>query len=165
MGTVTPGGDGVPVGTVRAKDTTRGERGVRCLMGVRAIRRAMAPYLEHEAKGGGTGFHPGPVPKAAKRRGAMPVKKLRELLDSHRVQYVSIVVSRAYTAQEIAAFAHVPGRELAKAWSKRVPPMPWRWQSPAIASCATMVDYRAIVGVWNASARYWKRKHTLECAD
>jgi len=45
----------------------------------------------------------------------MPVKKLRELLDSHRVQYVSIVVSRAYTAQEIAAFAHVPGRELAKA--------------------------------------------------
>ncbi|MGH8577329.1 MAG: aminoacyl-tRNA deacylase [Gammaproteobacteria bacterium] len=45
----------------------------------------------------------------------MPVKKLKEFLDSHRVKYVSIVHSRAYTAQEIAASAHVPGRELAKA--------------------------------------------------
>ncbi|MGH8564365.1 MAG: aminoacyl-tRNA deacylase [Gammaproteobacteria bacterium] len=44
----------------------------------------------------------------------MPVKKLKEFLDSHRVKYVSIVHSRAYTAQEIAASAHVPGRELAK---------------------------------------------------
>jgi Ala-tRNA(Pro) deacylase len=32
----------------------------------------------------------------------MPVKKRKEVLNSHRVQYVSIVVSRAYTAQEIA---------------------------------------------------------------
>lgn len=45
----------------------------------------------------------------------MPVKKLKEFLDSHHVKYVSIVHSRAYTAQEIAASAHVPGRELAKA--------------------------------------------------
>ncbi|MGH8586320.1 MAG: aminoacyl-tRNA deacylase [Gammaproteobacteria bacterium] len=45
----------------------------------------------------------------------MPVKKLKEFLDSHRVKYVNIVHSRAYTAQEIAASAHVPGRELAKA--------------------------------------------------
>ncbi|MGH8480518.1 MAG: aminoacyl-tRNA deacylase [Gammaproteobacteria bacterium] len=45
----------------------------------------------------------------------MPVKKLKEFLDSQRVKYVSIVHSRAYTAQEIAASAHVPGRELAKA--------------------------------------------------
>ena len=45
----------------------------------------------------------------------MPVKKLKEFLDSHGVKYVSIVHSRAYTAQEIAGSAHVPGRELAKA--------------------------------------------------
>ncbi len=45
----------------------------------------------------------------------MPVKKLKEFLDSHEVKYVSIVHSRAYTAQEIAASAHVPGKELAKA--------------------------------------------------
>jgi Ala-tRNA(Pro) deacylase len=44
----------------------------------------------------------------------MPVQKLKEFLDSHNVRYVSIKHSPAYTAQEIAASAHVPGRELAK---------------------------------------------------
>jgi len=44
----------------------------------------------------------------------MPVRKLRELLDEESVKYVVISHSPAYTAQEIAALAHVPGRELAK---------------------------------------------------
>ena len=44
----------------------------------------------------------------------MPVKKLKEFLDSNKVKYVSISHSAAYTAQEIAASAHVPGKELAK---------------------------------------------------
>jgi len=44
----------------------------------------------------------------------MPVQKLREFLDSHNVKYVSIKHSPAYTAQEVAASAHVPGKELAK---------------------------------------------------
>ena len=44
----------------------------------------------------------------------MPVKKLREFLDSNHVRYVCIGHSRAYTAQEIAASAHIPGKELAK---------------------------------------------------
>jgi len=44
----------------------------------------------------------------------MPVKKLKEHLDSHHVKYVTIKHSSAYTAQEIAASAHVPGKELAK---------------------------------------------------
>jgi len=44
----------------------------------------------------------------------MPVKKLKEFLDSHSVKYVTIQHSQAYTAQEIAASAHVPGKELAK---------------------------------------------------
>jgi Ala-tRNA(Pro) deacylase len=44
----------------------------------------------------------------------MPVKKLKEFLDSNHVKYVTISHSAAYTAQEIAASAHVPGRELAK---------------------------------------------------
>ena len=43
----------------------------------------------------------------------MPVKKLKEFLDRERVKYVSIVHSPAYTAQEIASAAHVPGRDLA----------------------------------------------------
>jgi Ala-tRNA(Pro) deacylase len=44
----------------------------------------------------------------------MPVKKLKEFLDSNHVRYVTISHSAAYTAQEIAASAHVPGKELAK---------------------------------------------------
>lgn len=44
----------------------------------------------------------------------MPVKKLKEFLDSNGVKYVSINHSAAYTAQEIAACAHVRGRDLAK---------------------------------------------------
>lgn len=44
----------------------------------------------------------------------MPVQKLREYLDSHQVKYVVISHSQAFTAPEIAASAHIPGRELAK---------------------------------------------------
>jgi Ala-tRNA(Pro) deacylase len=44
----------------------------------------------------------------------MPLKKLKEFLDTHDVKYVTISHSPAYTAQEIAASAHIPGKELAK---------------------------------------------------
>lgn len=44
----------------------------------------------------------------------MPVKKLKEFLDQQKVRYQTIVHSTAYTAQQIAATAHVPGKELAK---------------------------------------------------
>ncbi len=44
----------------------------------------------------------------------MPVRKLKEFLDSQRVKYVSISHSRAFTAMEVAASAHVAGKELAK---------------------------------------------------
>ena len=44
----------------------------------------------------------------------MPVKKLKEFLDSQQVKYVTISHSVAYTAQGIAALTHTPGKELAK---------------------------------------------------
>src|ERR1044071_7929757 len=44
----------------------------------------------------------------------MPVKKLKEFLDHNHVKYVSIQHSKAYTAQEVAASAHVPGKAMAK---------------------------------------------------
>ncbi len=44
----------------------------------------------------------------------MPIRRLREFLDSHGVKYFVVSHSPAYTAQEIAAAAHVPGKELAK---------------------------------------------------
>ncbi len=44
----------------------------------------------------------------------MPVRKLKEYLDRENVKYVSIRHSTAYTAQEIAASAHICGQNLAK---------------------------------------------------
>ena len=44
----------------------------------------------------------------------MPIRKLRDFLDSNNIRYFIISHSPAYTAQEIAASAHVPGGELAK---------------------------------------------------
>jgi len=44
----------------------------------------------------------------------MPSRKLKEYLDSQAVKYVKIIHSQAYTAQEIAASAHIRGKELAK---------------------------------------------------
>ncbi len=44
----------------------------------------------------------------------MPIKKLKEFLDSNGVKYETITHANAYTAQEIAASAHIPGKEMAK---------------------------------------------------
>jgi Ala-tRNA(Pro) deacylase len=44
----------------------------------------------------------------------MPVQKLKEFLDHEKIKYLSIVHSTAYTAQEVAASAHITGKELAK---------------------------------------------------
>lgn len=44
----------------------------------------------------------------------MPVKKLREFLNQQGIKYVSLGHSPAYTAQEVAASAHITGREMAK---------------------------------------------------
>ena len=44
----------------------------------------------------------------------MPVERLREYLQENHVRFVTISHSPAYTAQEIAASAHIPGKELAK---------------------------------------------------
>src|SRR5512134_2549346 len=48
------------------------------------------------------------------QEGTMPVSQLKEFLDRHRVRYVTIAHSLAYTAQEIAESAHIRGKELAK---------------------------------------------------
>ena len=45
----------------------------------------------------------------------MPLKKrLKDFLDENHVKYVTMIHSKAYTAQEIAAVLHVPGRMFAK---------------------------------------------------
>lgn len=44
----------------------------------------------------------------------MPINRLKEFLNSQHIKYVAINHSPAYTAQEIAALAHVRGKEMAK---------------------------------------------------
>ena len=44
----------------------------------------------------------------------MPSKKLKAFLDENKIKYITIQHSSAYTAQEIAAIAHIPGKDLAK---------------------------------------------------
>jgi Ala-tRNA(Pro) deacylase len=44
----------------------------------------------------------------------MPATKVKEYLDSQKVEYTILEHSPVYTAQEAAASAHIPGRQLAK---------------------------------------------------
>ena len=44
----------------------------------------------------------------------MPGSRLKEFLDKEKVKYVTIAHSPAFTAQEIAATTHIPGKEVAK---------------------------------------------------
>lgn len=44
----------------------------------------------------------------------MPLKKLKDYLDSEKVKYESLAHYETYTSQETAQSARVPGRELAK---------------------------------------------------
>ena len=44
----------------------------------------------------------------------MPLTKLKEFLDRHKVEYATIPHTVTYTAEQTAKSAHVPARELAK---------------------------------------------------
>lgn len=44
----------------------------------------------------------------------MPLRVLSRFLDEHGIRYVTIRHSRAFTTQQIAASAHIPGKDLAK---------------------------------------------------
>ena len=44
----------------------------------------------------------------------MPIEKLKRYLNEQETRYVTIKHSTAYTAQEVAASAHIPGKEMAK---------------------------------------------------
>jgi len=50
----------------------------------------------------------------------MRATRVREFLDTNKINYSTIVHPTAYTAQGTAAYAHVPGNELAKTVMVRV---------------------------------------------
>ena len=44
----------------------------------------------------------------------MPAAKIKEFLDRNHVPYITITHSQAFTAQQVAASAHIPGKEMVK---------------------------------------------------
>ena len=44
----------------------------------------------------------------------MSMEKVKQYLDEHHIKYVIMEHSKAYTAQEVAAAAHIPGKHFAK---------------------------------------------------
>ena len=50
----------------------------------------------------------------------MPLRTISRYLDEHGIKYVTIRHSRAFTAQKIAAAAHIPGKEIAKTVMVRI---------------------------------------------
>jgi Ala-tRNA(Pro) deacylase len=59
-------------------------------------------------------IRPDDVPAAYTQESDMSESRLKDFLDEEHVKYVTIGHSPAFTAQEIAAMTHIPGKELAK---------------------------------------------------
>lgn len=78
----------------------------------------------------------------------MILKKLVEFLDGHQVKYVNITHSTAFTAQDVAQSAHIPGREMAKTvivWMDGAMAM-------AVLPASSMVDFNKLKEVSGAKS-------------
>ena len=70
----------------------------------------------------------------------MILKKLVEYLDSNKVKYVNVTHSTAFTAQDVAQTAHIPGKEMAKSvvvWMDGTMAM-------AVLPASSMVDFNKL---------------------
>jgi Ala-tRNA(Pro) deacylase len=70
----------------------------------------------------------------------MILRKLTEFLDKNGVKYVVMTHSPAFRASEIAATAHIPGRELAKTVMVKADGK----MTMAVLPASTMVDFRLL---------------------
>jgi Ala-tRNA(Pro) deacylase len=78
----------------------------------------------------------------------MIFKKLVEFLDSHQVKYVNVTHSTAFTAQDVAESAHIPGKEMAKTvivWMDGAMAM-------AVLPASCMVDFNKLKEVSGAKS-------------
>jgi Ala-tRNA(Pro) deacylase len=78
----------------------------------------------------------------------MPVKKLKEFLDSHNIKYEKITHSQAFTAQEIATTAHIPGKALAKTVMVKLDGK----MAMAVLPASYRVDFKLLKEAANASS-------------
>ena len=70
----------------------------------------------------------------------MVATKLREFLDGNQVRCVTIAHAPAYTANEPAAAAHVPGRDLAKTVMVKLDGV----MATAVVPATNEIDFRAL---------------------
>ena len=76
----------------------------------------------------------------------MPVKKLKSFLDNNNIEYITIRHSPAYTAQRIAASAHISGKELAKTVMVKIDGK----MAMAILPASRRVDFELLKGTVGA---------------
>ncbi len=77
----------------------------------------------------------------------MPANKLREFLDANNIKYMTISHSPAFTAQEIAASSHIPGKEIAKTVIVKVDD----YFAMAVLPASHQVDLKALKEATRAS--------------
>jgi Ala-tRNA(Pro) deacylase len=83
----------------------------------------------------------------------MPMKRLKEFLDTNNVKYITIRHSRAFTAQETATSAHIARKELAKTVMVKIDGK----MAMAVLPASCNVDLELLKDVTNSS--------TIELAD
>ena len=76
----------------------------------------------------------------------MAARKLLAYLDTHQINYVVITHSRSFTAQQVAASAHISGKELAKTVLVRIDGK----MAMAVLPAPYLVDLEAIAKVAHA---------------
>jgi len=77
----------------------------------------------------------------------MPVNRLKEFLDTNNIKYISSFHSNAYTAQEVAASAHIPGRKIAKTVMVKIDDK----MAMAVLSASDKVDFTLLKKAAGAS--------------
>ena len=77
----------------------------------------------------------------------MPVKKLIHFLDDNQVKYITIRHSSAFTTQEIAAKAHISGKELAKTVMIKIQGK----MAMAVLPASLIIDFESLKKIFGTS--------------
>ena len=77
----------------------------------------------------------------------MTVKQLREFFEAHHIPFKTIPHTQRFTAQEIAASAHIPGRELAKTVMVKIDGT----MTMAVLPASYRVDFKALKAATGAA--------------
>ncbi|MBT3877550.1 MAG: YbaK/EbsC family protein [Candidatus Scalindua sp.] len=77
----------------------------------------------------------------------MAVNRLKAFLNDNKIKYISSFHSNAYTAQEVAASAHIPGRKIAKTVMVKIDGK----MAMAVLSASDKVDFDLIQEAAGAS--------------